>query len=62
MFYVNMILPCKILTPENHNFTETIFLEVDVQSSSQPFMGCYKPPGPIEGFFDPFSTKYDIFC
>ena len=33
MFYVNENLPCKILTTEIDNLTETIFLEVNVQSS-----------------------------
>ena len=33
MFYVNKNLPCKSLTTEVDNLTETIFLEVNVQSS-----------------------------
>ena len=34
MFYANQNLPCKRLTTEIDNLTETIFLEVNVQSSS----------------------------
>ena len=67
MFYVNENLPCKSLTTEVDNLTETIFLEVNVQSSKWPFVGCYKPPSQNEEFFisnlsktiNAFSTKYD---
>ena len=33
MFYVNENIPCKSLTTKMDNLTETIFLEVNVQSS-----------------------------
>ena len=33
MFYMNENLPCKSLTTEIDNLTETIFLEVNIQSS-----------------------------
>ena len=67
MFYVNENLPCKNLTTEVDNLIETIFLEVNVQSSKWLFMGCYKPPSQNEEFFisnlsktiNAFSTKYD---
>ena len=66
MFYVNENLPCKNLTTEVDNLIETIFLEVNVQSSKWLFMGCYKPPNQNEEFFisnlsrpiNAFSTKY----
>ena len=38
MFYVNGNLPCKSLTIEIDNLTETIFLEVNVQSSKWLFV------------------------
>ena len=67
MFYVNENLPCKSLTTKIDNLTETIFLEVNVQSSKWLFVGCYKPPSQNEEFFisnlsktiNAFSTKYD---
>ena len=67
MFYVNESLPCKSLTTETDNLTETIFLEVNVQSSKWLFVGCYKLPSQNEEFFisnlcktiNVFSTKYD---
>ena len=43
-FYLNKYLPCKSLTTEIDNLTETIFFEVNVQSSKWLFMGCYKAP------------------
>ena len=51
MFYVNENLPCKSLTTETDNMTETIFLKVIVQSSKWLFMRCYKPPSQNEEFF-----------
>ena len=51
MFYVNENLPCKSLTTKIDNLTETIFLEVNVQSSKWLFVGCYKPPSQNEEFF-----------
>ena len=67
MFYVNENLPCKNLTTEIDNLTETIFLEVNLQSSKWLFADCYKPPSQNEEFFinnlsktiNAFSTKYD---
>ena len=67
MFYVNENLPCKSLTIEIDNLTETIFLEVNVQSSKWLFVGCYKPPSQNEELFisnlsktiNAFSTKFD---
>ena len=67
MFYVDENLLCKSLTTEIDNLTETIFLEVNVQSSKWLFVGCYKPPSQNEEFFisnlsktiNAFSTKYD---
>ena len=67
MFYVNENLPCKSLTTKIDNLTETIFLEVNVQSSKWLFVGCYKPPSQNEEFFisnlskiiNAFSRKYD---
>ena len=67
MFCVNENLLCKSLTTEIDNLTETIFLEVNVQSSKWLFVGCYKPPSQNEEFFisnlsktiNAFSTKYD---
>ena len=67
MFYVNENLPCKSLTTEIDNLTETIFLEVNVQSSKCLFVVCYKPPSQNEKLFisnlsktiNTFSTKYD---
>ena len=66
MFYVNENLPCKSLTTEIDNLTETIILEVSVQSSKWLFLDCYKPPSQNEESFisnrsrtiNPFSTKY----
>ena len=67
MLYVNSNLACKSLTTEIDNLTETIFLEVNVQSSKWLFVGIYKPPSQNEEFFisnlskiiNAFSTKYD---
>ena len=67
MFYVNENLCCKSLNTEIDNLTETIFLEVNIQSSKCLFVGCYKPPSQNEEFFisnlsktiNAFSTKYD---
>ena len=67
MFYVNQNLPCKSLKTKIDHLTETIFLEVNVQSSKGLFLGCYKPPSQNEEFFisnlsktlNAFSTKYD---
>ena len=67
MFYVNENLPRKSLTTEIDNLPETIFLEVNVQSSKWLFVGCYKPPSQNEEFFisnlsktiNVFSAKYD---
>ena len=67
MFYVNENLPCKKLTTEIDNLTETIFLEVNVQSSKRLFVGCYKPLSQNKEFFisnlsktiHAFSTKYN---
>ena len=67
MFYVNENLPCKSLTTEIDDLTETIFLEVNVQSFKWLFVGCYKPPNQNEEFFisnlfktiNAFSTKYN---
>ena len=66
MFYVNENLPYKSLTTEIDNLTETIILEVNVQSSKCLFVGCYKPPCQNEEFFisnlsktiNAFSRKY----
>ena len=51
MFYVNENLPRKSLTTEIDNLTETMFLEVKVQSYKWLFVGCYKPPSQNEEFF-----------
>ena len=67
MFYINENLRCKNLTTNIDNLTETIFLEVGVQSSKWLFVGCYKPPSRDKEFFisnlsktiNAFSTKYD---
>ena len=67
MFYVNESLPCKSLTTETDNLTETNFLEVNVQSSKWIFVDCYKLPSQSEEFFisnlcktiNAFSIKYD---
>ena len=66
MFKVNGNLPCKNLTTEIYNLTETIFLEVNIPSSKWLFLGCYKPPSQNESFIsnvskttNAFSTKYD---
>ena len=67
MFYVNENAPCNGLTAEIDNLTETLFLEVNVQSSKWLFVGCYKPPSQNEEFFisnlsktiNGFSTKYE---
>ena len=65
MFYVNENFRCKSLNTEIDNLTETIFLEVNVQSSKWLFVGCYKPQSQNEEFFisnlpktiNVFSTK-----
>ena len=57
----------KSITTEIDSLTETIFLEVNIQSSKRLFVGCYKPPSQNEEFFisnlsktvNAFSTKYD---
>ena len=57
----------KNITTEIDSLTETIFLEVNIQSSKRLFVGCYKPPSQNEEFFisnlsktvNAFSTKYD---
>ena len=64
MFYVNENLPCKRLTTEIYNLTETIFLKVNVQSSKCLFVGCYKPPSQLSisnlsKAINAFSTKND---
>ena len=67
MFYVNENLPCKSLTTEIENLSETIFLEVNLQSCKWLFVGCYKLPSQNEEFFignlsktiNAFSTKYE---
>ena len=51
MFCVNENLHCKSLTTEIHNLTETIFLEVNVQSNKWLFVVCYKQPNQTEEFF-----------
>ena len=51
IFYVNKNLPYKSLTIEIDNLTETIFLEVNVQSSKWLFVVCYKQPSQKEYFF-----------
>ena len=51
LFYVNENFPCKSLTIEIVNFTETIFLEDKVQSSNCLFVGCYKLPSQNKEFF-----------
>ena len=64
---MNENIPCKSLTTEIDNLTETTFLEVNVQSSRWVFMGCYKPPSQNEEFFisnlsktiNAFSGKHD---
>ena len=48
MFYVNENLPCKSLTTKIDNLTETIFLEVNVESSIWLFVNCYKLPSQNE--------------
>ena len=66
MFYVNEDLPCKILNIEIDNLTETIYLEVNVQSFKWLFVVSYKPPSEGEEVFisnldktiNAFSTKY----
>ena len=45
------------LTTEIDNLTETIFLEVNVQSSQWLFVGCYKPPSLNEELFYQQSIK-----
>ena len=63
-FYVNENLPCKTLTAEIDNLTETIFL---VQSSKWLFLSYYKPLSENEESLvsnlsktiNAFSTKYD---
>ena len=70
MFYVNENLPCKSLTTKIDNLTETIFLEVNVQSSKWLFVGCYKPPSQNEEFLisnlsktiKHFQQNMTIFC
>ena len=67
MFCMNENLPCKSLTTETDNSTETIFLEINVQSSKWLFVGCYKPPSQNKKLFvsnlsksiNAFSKKYD---
>ena len=68
MFYVNENLPCKKgLTTKIDNLTETIFLEVNLQSFKWLFLGCYKPPSQNEEFYisnlsktiNEFPAKYD---
>ena len=67
MFYANENLSCKSSTTKIYNLTETILLEVNVQSSKWLFVGCYTPPSQNEEFFistlsktiNAFSTKYD---
>ena len=67
MFYVNENLPCKSLTTEIDNLSETIFLEVNVQSPKRLFVGCYKPPSQNQELFisnlsktiNAFSIKHD---
>ena len=64
---MNENLPCKSLTTEIDNLSETIFLEVNVQSSKWLFVGCYKPPSQNEELFisdlsktiNAFSIKHD---
>ena len=51
MFYVNKNLPCKSLTTESDDFTETTSLEVDAQSSKWLFVACYNPPSQNEELF-----------
>ena len=51
MFYVNENLPCRSLTTENDNSTETSLLEVNVQSSKWIFVCCYKLPNQNEELF-----------
>ena len=51
MFCVNENLPCKSLTTEIDNLTETIFLELNGQSSKWLFVACYKPSSQNEDFF-----------
>ena len=41
----------KNITTEIDSLTETIFLEVNIQSSKRLFVGCYKPPSQNEEFF-----------
>ena len=48
MFYLNKSITCKSLTTKIDNLTETIFPEVNVQSSKWLFVGCYKPPRQTE--------------
>ena len=63
---MNENLPCKSLTAEIDNLTETLFHEVNVHSSKWLFLGCYKPPSQNEDFLinnlsktiNPFSTTY----
>ena len=51
MFCVNENLPCKSLTTEIDNLTETIFLELNGQSSKWLFVARYKPSSQNEDFF-----------
>ena len=48
MFYGSENLPCKSLTTKIDNLTETIFLEVNVESSIWLFVNCYKLPSQNE--------------
>ena len=66
---MNENFPCKSLTTEIDNLTDTIFLEVNFESSKWLFVGCYKPPSQNEEYFyqycnlsktiNAFSTKYN---
>ena len=51
MFYVNKNLPCKSLTTKIDSLTETIFLEVNVQSSKWLFVSCYNALSQNEEIF-----------
>ena len=67
MVYVNENIPCRSLATKIDNFTETIFLEINFQSSKWLSMGSYKAPSQKEEIFisnlcktiNEFSTKYD---
>ena len=51
MFYVSVNLPCKSLSTEINILTETIFIEVNVQSSKWLFVGCFKLPSQSKELF-----------